>query len=145
MNPNLIFFYNITVLKYRNFKKKSHPKSSSDFPTVFKHVNPYLISDTYMDIFKKTLGNIALEANRISTLLFMWTLQQEIELRANKIVNNKQEELCRNVKDIESSAAGSSKIRYIAGACIFHSVKILKSTVLNKLTKKVNNLSSTDS
>ena len=89
-----------------------------------------------MDILKKTLGNIALEANRISTLLFMWNLQQEIELRANKIVNDKQEELCLNVKDNESSAAGSSKIRYIAGACIFHSVKILISTVLNKLSKK---------
>jgi hypothetical protein len=62
-----------------------------------------------MNIFKKTLGNIALEANRISTLLFMWTLLQEIELRANKIVNDKQEELCLNVKDKESSAAGSKK------------------------------------
>lgn len=119
---------------------KNHPKSSSDFATVFKNMNVYLISDIYKEIYNNTIGNTGLESNRVSTKLFRWTFQQEIELKANKIVNDKREELCvDNLDDKVSSVAGSSKLRYIAGACIFHSVKQLKSTVLNKLTKKGKN------
>lgn len=106
----------------------------------------YLISDVYKAIYNNTIENTGLESNRVSTKLFRCTFQQEIELKANKIVNDKRGELCvDNLDDKVFSVAGSSKLRYIAGACIFHSVKQLKSTVFNKFTKKVKIQGWTDS
>ncbi|VDI51195.1 Hypothetical predicted protein [Mytilus galloprovincialis] len=67
-------------------------------------------------------------------------MDQEIQVQSDKIVSAKQEALTTNADNPkESSAAGLSKVKYLAVACIFNSAKLLKVTVVNKLTKKGKN------
>jgi hypothetical protein len=139
-----LFEPQLKVLLEKHFEKvqelfSKHPKKAADFTLLFKSVNTYLISDDHFTLFTETLRNITCNKNNISTKLFLWVVNQEISRQA-KIIADKQvqsfddKHINENNEKVPVSA-GLSKLRYLAGACIFNSRKRLRTTVLNKLSK----------
>ncbi|MES9882103.1 MAG: hypothetical protein ABW185_14610 [Sedimenticola sp.] len=106
---------------------------------VFSELNNFLVSDTHIDACRKLfdVGVLSKQQNKLSTKLSFWLLDKHIEKKSEEVLVRQEENLkSHDILPMQHSAASKSKLRYLAGACVYKISNRLRKSVLRNIGKQ---------